>query len=180
MENLARESDCEQRVVDDVDRTVVSELERCGIPVEEVTGKGEVPYRHMGKLGDFTFIRAWYYWTVRGPVPLAVAQELYEDRVGRTDIRVAGHCACPPPEPPWVTHVFGDGRQLYKVKGTEEEQEAEEAQLDKYSPGWRKDILYAVDPAAIASKSFVEGYHIDSELGLYIFVKALLAHGVVE
>ena len=46
---------------------------------------------------SFTFERAWYYWMVRGYVPLDIAVEMYENPKGKKDIRVAGHCACPHP-----------------------------------------------------------------------------------
>jgi len=34
-------------------------------------------------------------------MPLGAAEELYEDPVGHRDVRVVGHCACPPPKD-WV------------------------------------------------------------------------------
>lgn len=151
MENLARALNSPDSVREDVARSVVSELERCGIPVQAADpGRDEVPYQHIGKLGAFTFLRAWCYWVVRGPVPLEVAKELYADRIGKTDIRVAGHCGCPPPEYPWVAYFAADGRRIYSD-----------------------------NPAAEAVRAVVESYHIDTELGLYVFVNALRKHGVV-
>ncbi len=40
----------------------------------------------------FTFERAWYYWIVRGNVPLKVARPLFEDHgdIGRHQVRVGG------------------------------------------------------------------------------------------
>lgn len=175
MENLARKQDPEQLVVEDVDRKVVRELERCGIPAVPVEKGGvEVPYRHIGKLGDFTFKRAWYYWMVWGPVPLRVAEELYMDLVGKTDIRVGGHCGCPSPAEYGTQYEAADGRRIYKRK-----EEDEEERLDKIQPGWRKDYILSDDPAAECERAFVESYHIDSELGLYIFVETLRKHGLV-
>lgn len=177
MNNLARKQNPGQDVINDVDRRVVRELERCGIPVMAVDEGGvEVPYRHIGKLDDFTFRRAWSYWMVHGPVPLPVAEELYKNRIGKTDVRVAGHCGCPAPEYPWVDYFSADGRRIYKTKPSAEEQNREEAALDKHYPDWRDESVYLADPAAEAVRAFVMNYHIDTELGLYIFVAALRNH----
>lgn len=179
MENLARAPDANEYQRRQVERSVLRELERCRIPAIEETARGEVPSQHMGKLGDFTFRRAWYYWVVHGPVPLEVAKELHEDIVGRTDIRVDGHCGCPAPEYPWVKYYDEQGRQIYKLKEADE-QAREEALLDKWSKeDWRAKCTFAEDPAAVAVRSVVERYHIDSELGLRIFVDTLAKHGVV-
>lgn len=49
-------------------------------------------------IASFKFIRCWYYWSVTGYVPMDVAMEMYNDPIGRTAIRVEGHCGCPSPE----------------------------------------------------------------------------------
>ena len=72
MRNLAGNEECDQYIE--------RELTRAGIEV--VRGERmdtEVPASITGKLGDFTFKRAWYYWMVGGNVPLTVAEELYDD-----------------------------------------------------------------------------------------------------
>jgi hypothetical protein len=90
------------------------ELTRCGIPVKTINEKydgGEVGAKVYGELGQFHFYRAWRYYIVNGRLPLNVAEKLYEHPVGRTDIRVNGHCGCPPPKEQAV--VFDDnGIQL--------------------------------------------------------------------
>jgi hypothetical protein len=117
------------------------ELRRCGVPVFYVPkSKQEVEASCEGRLGGYVFQRAWYYWVVHGPVPIEVAKELYADEVGKTDIRVAGHCGCPPPEAPWISWITPEGRKV--------------------------------------AKAYVLTYHIDTELGLYIFVQALKKHGL--
>lgn len=114
----------------EADRYIDSELERCGIDVVKLATprSGEIAGQLEGRLGPFKFDRRWYYWNVEGPVPLPVAEALYEHPVGRTDIRVAGHCGCPPPAQ-WTTKHEG------------------------------RDVVFR--------------YHIDSELGLYLFVQAV-------
>lgn len=100
MRNLAGNKRCDEVVAD--------ELRRSMIPSEPYDGPvGEVPSRLSGRLGPVTFRRAWRYWIANGSVPIALARKLYNDPVGATDIRVAGHCACPPPQPPWTDIVDG-------------------------------------------------------------------------
>ena len=92
MQNLAGNPNC--------DKYIECELNRCGIEIikNEANLRNEVPATIEGKLGKFRFVRAWYYWMVDGPVPLDIAGKLYSDPVGKTDIRVMGHCGCPSPD----------------------------------------------------------------------------------
>jgi hypothetical protein len=164
MKNLAGVKNC--------DIYIKNELRSCGIDIVE--GKrvgGEVAASLQGKLKDFTFQRAWYYWVVEGLVPLHVAQELYADEVGKTDIRVAGHCDCPAPEKPWVTWVADDGREIIS-----ENQKKSFKELAKSHPDWEEFKTEAVEKRFIFSDKpelygspFIDSYHIDSELGLKIF-----------
>ena len=152
------------------------ELVRCGIEVvPESEPLGEPQAKVSGRLGKFRFERAWYYWCVEGSVPLPVAEELYSDPVGKEDIRVAGHCGCPPPAE-WTKCLTEDGREVLDRK-----QEAEYADFVTRHPDMQADMdkyVFADDPATVG-KPFVTSYHIDSELGLYIFVQALKRHGLV-
>jgi hypothetical protein len=157
------------------------ELERARIPVVE---RAE-PFKHpevaqtaTGNLPGFTLSRNWYYWVVVGNVPLEVAKELYADPVGRTDVRVDGHCGCPPPEAPWVKWITSDGREV-----------APRAQYDecvamnermKYKSDFLDGICPDDDPAAKDAKQYVTCYHIDSEVGLRLFVDTLRKHGVTQ
>jgi len=91
MKNLAGVQEC--------DKDIRKELTEAGIRMVAVPkGNTEVPFSVIGQLSYFTFRRAWYYWVVEGDVPLAVAQEMYATEVGKRDVRVVGHCGCPPPE----------------------------------------------------------------------------------
>jgi hypothetical protein len=93
MINLAGKEDC--------DNHIRVELTKAFIPIVEVEKDlrhYEVPFTLIGKLGDFTFKRLWYYWVVKGKVPMAAAKEMYANPNGVKDVRVAGHCGCPPPE----------------------------------------------------------------------------------
>lgn len=64
------------------------------------TGKGEVPADVGGVVHSCYFTRAWSYWTVVCHMPMHLAREMYYEngKIGRYQIRVAGHCGCPPPE----------------------------------------------------------------------------------
>jgi hypothetical protein len=84
------------------DEYIRRELERARISVALADPHNfEVPFTIIGRLGDFVFTRAWTYWVVVGRVPFDVAEELFSDPVGRTDIRVTGHAGCPSPAE-WV------------------------------------------------------------------------------
>jgi len=45
----------------------------------------------LQRKGHFVFVRAWYYWTVSGYVPLEIAEDLYDSTWGRQAVRVGGH-----------------------------------------------------------------------------------------
>jgi len=98
---------------------ILKELGEAGIEVVEgEKSRGEVPHTLAGKLADWNFSRAWYYWVANAEegLPLEVATELHNRKYtanGKRQletygqvIRVAGHCGCPPPEE-WLN---GNGR----------------------------------------------------------------------
>ncbi len=101
MQNLAGDENCDEFIARELSRSRIN-------AVQGKRSCREVPASITGKLGPFTFTRAWYYWMVSGPTPLAVAKELYADPVGRADVRVEGHCGCPAPEKPWTIRKDGE------------------------------------------------------------------------
>lgn len=176
MQNLAGNKDC--------DVPVEKELMRAGIDLlRGMPRDNEVPASIRGQLGKFTFTRAWYYWVVKGDVPIEVARELYEDPVGKTDVRVAGHCMCPAPDK-WTVWKTPDGCRVLAAK----EEEGFKASALKYLGDDSEDSLlklygekyvFSDDPESLGAKQCVGSYHIDSELGLYKFVEALKRHHLV-
>ena len=158
MKNLAGVPEC-----DDYIRV---ELEKARIAVVpcELT-RNEVPYRLTGQLGSFTFRRAWYYWVANGPMPLELAQELYDDPIGKTDIRVAGHCGCPAPEG-WVTYLTPDGYELVKES---ERPDFERCFKDTMVELMEKQKLRFSDDRARDGKPVIDCYHIDTQEGLRLF-----------
>jgi hypothetical protein len=146
------------------DIIIKKELKEAGIEI--VRGdktQGEVPLTLTGKLGTFTFVRAWTYWMVDCKMPLDVAEEMYKDEIGAKFVRVAGHCGCPPPEE-WA---FPRSEDLKKG--------LEELGIKSVTYGELADIL---NSGKIDAPRFVESYHIDTMPGLKLFVETVKKHGL--
>ncbi len=169
MENLAGNSGC--------DLIIREELTQASIIVSSLEDSGEVPASIMGILRKngttiFTFVRAWYYWKIEGSVPLEVAKIIYANPIGEKDVRVAGHCGCPPPEE-WAfpkKEVLLD-LGVYK------------APSEKYPLGQsptNSELAKMCNSGEINEPRFVEIYHIDSQEGLNLFVKTMREHGLVD
>lgn len=176
MKNLAGVEDC--------DRYIREELRHARIEiVEGERSKHEVAASVTGKLGAFKFHRAWYYWVVKGPVPLDVARELYADPVGKTDVRVTGHCACPPPEEPWVHYYDAEGKLVALDIGGKERKQLRSLVASGALPedaGARYRFVDTKEEREeVSVRAVVESYHIDTEVGLRLFAdtirKALLS-----
>jgi hypothetical protein len=107
MKNLAGDVDCDAHIRRELRRAIVPAISCDRDP------NSEVPYRVRGQIGPFALRRAWTYWVATGPVPIEVARALHADPIGREDVRVAGSCACPPPEHPWLDEL--DGRRAVSL-----------------------------------------------------------------
>jgi hypothetical protein len=165
--NLAGVANCDEHIK--------YELERCRIPIEQAQGpiQSEVPYTLIGKLnGPYTFTRLWTYWVVEGLVPLSVAKELYADPVGRDDIRVAGHCGCPPPEA-WAEWITLDEERVIPVPPDNPKIAGVYTMLND------RMVVFSDFPESFDAKQFVTSYHIDSEVGLRVFADTLRAHDLI-
>ncbi len=147
---------------------------RCGINCANNENKV------LGQLGDFKFSFRNYYTVVDGSVPLSVAEELYAIQpVGRTDIRSGGDCGCRPPS----TWAVAKNGSLIVI--TPEET----ANIDYgvtcgsaiYTEAIKNPNYYfcrSADEYARFPK-FIDTYHINTELGLYIFVQKLKEHKLI-
>jgi hypothetical protein len=172
MENLAGKNSC--------DKTIRQELEDCLItPVDTGRRQGEVPSRFTGVLGPYRFRRAWRYYVMEGPVPMTVAEELYADPIGKKEVRVAGHCACPPPEEPW-TGVYDPWtlKQIFRREDYWKQLKTELGEDDVED--WKKRaesyfILVDGDPEDYGVRG-VCLYHIDSMAGLRLFADTIRKH----
>lgn len=167
MDNLAGYKDC--------DRVIRIELIRCGIEiVEGERSTHEVAASITGKLGAFTFRRAWYYWIVCGPMPLDVALKLWADPVGKRDIRCGGHCGCPSPEEYGADYFDAEGNQLWSDPDGKEALAyagfIERGVLDSKSLEGNR---FVPDKRIGYARAEVRSYHVDSELGLYILAGAI-------
>lgn len=166
----------------DADNMITWELIRCGINrINVERTQSEVPYTVEGRLGDFKFRRAWYYWIVEGKVPLAVANKLYEDPVGVTDIRVNGNCGCPSPSGSQIDWETKNGIKLISREEYNSTKEILETTKSDYMKETAKQILSECKILEDESEpvGWVDLYHVDSELGLYIFVQTLRSEGLV-
>ena len=171
MKNLAGREDC--------DKFIEEELTKCGIELIRLPARlrSEVPASIIGRLGKFQFHRAWYYWVVQGLMPLEVAQELYADPVGKTDVRIKGHCGCPPPEERWITWLGKNGKRLLLLKERAEAVKVFEKRKDLLER-FLSEFDFSENPS-VEGEAFIDSYHIDSELGLRIFADALKKHNLV-
>ena len=154
---------------DESDIWAAAELTAAGINVVEVDKPyGEPQTWVKGRLGNIEFSRAWRYWIAKGRVPLDVARRIYEHPIGRKDVRVAGHCGCPPPDE-WARHYDGDERVCVDPDGSEE------ADFDNFIAS---GVLAEGDKPRFAKSAdgltaYVESYHIDSAEGLRLFADAI-------
>lgn len=162
----------------------IAELDAARIPVEVSPEpiRGEVGGSAIGRLGPFAFERAWYYWMVDGLVPLRMAEWLYADPIGKTDVRVEGHCGCPAPDgchlvwrnPTTGAHVHA----RFNERGENEQEKWERWVAEDPDLASDVKIEWADDPAASGAEAFVDGYHIDSAAGLRLFADATRAFGL--
>jgi hypothetical protein len=166
MKNLAGIKEC--------DTYILVELAKADVPVSIVEqDHTEVPYTVTGKLGEFTFRRAWYYWVVNGRVPLGIAQKIYNNPNGVNDVRAGGNCSCPPPEKE-AKWFDADGVQLIEdIDGEAERRWNEWVNTDpplEVVPEYR----FVPDPSVIpGAQAFVDCYHIDTQEGLNYFVSMI-------
>lgn len=136
-------------------------------------GNSEVKSYVRGEFAKwFNFRRNWYYWVATGPVPLFVARKIFDDPVGKTDIRAQGDCSCIDPVTRFDRYA-PDGRLIIPVKNKEE--------FDRFiSSGFLKsDVLdqyhFSDDPVP-GEVEIVDTYHIDSLIGLRVFRGILFSH----
>ena len=107
------------------DEAVRHELRAAGIdPVCGEPAVGEVISSVTGRLGDFTFRRAWCHWVADGLVPLEVALAMHADPAARKGLRVGGHHARPAPGQFATVWLDGEGNLNLPLGDKEETAEA--------------------------------------------------------
>lgn len=156
---------------EEADAYIKAELEMAGIDIiHEPNNACETDVSYTGKLGEFTFKRAWRYWMVSGFMPYEYAVEMYNDPIGKKDVRVAGHCGCPHPEG-YIEYFSPQGKKYAEIKELE-------SYIKKYGDSPiieslknSKDIEWVDDPSKMGVPAIIDHYHIDSLEGLKLFVK---------
>lgn len=150
------------------------ELEGAGITA--ISGKvttGEVKSNITGLLGGITFERAWYYWCVYCWIPYSVALKIYDDPIGKKDVRIDGHCGCLSPD---KCGIMWANKETGKIILQMHEKIQCEGYLGKTGSIVRiaEKILqtheFADDPKVASNENgFASTYHIDSYEGLKLF-----------
>lgn len=182
MKNLAGVKEC--------DKDIRKELYLAGIEIIPIEGKGEVPYTIGGKIGNWKLTRAWTYWIAsvenRGDgLPLEDAMKLHyrpnptdDNEILGTVIRCGGHCGCPSPvefgaQPVYTDELYEELRKLGKY---------EEVEIGgKMYPRVTVGELSRLNREEIIDVPFyVDGYHIDDQVGLNEFKKALEKYYLTE
>ncbi len=162
------------RPMEENDKQICIELKRCSLDVAPWDcGTSEVRTNNCGVLGPSRFHRAWTYWTFSGRVPLEMAKRIYRHPVGYSDIRVGGHSGCPAPEGNYVEWRDPEtGRRYARVMDRENMERFAENHPDMVTK-FMNEYLFHDDPESIGAIGTVDSYHIDTELGLYVFVQFL-------
>lgn len=141
----------------------VRTLNRCGITDVDRSSM-------VGRFKNFLFRFQNYYWIVEGSVPILVANQMFKHPIGKTDIRVGGHCGCLDPMDYGIKWTSADGREVIKTS-----EEIDFKKFEYLGGDWLPEIVQAKyifhdSPESIGAIATVNHYHIDSELGLYIFM----------
>nr|MBA4405594.1 hypothetical protein [Nanoarchaeum sp.] len=161
--------------VKEADEHIQEELYSAGIEiVRGELSKSEVPHSITGKLGDWKFNRAWYYWTTSAQsgkgLPLEIATMMHEREypiIGEKQpknygqvIRVAGHCNCPHP------------RELALPNNESLDKWSKETGIDWMQISYG-ELAKLCNNGTIQASRFVNYYHIDNQLGLNEFARVL-------
>ena len=131
-----------------------------------------VPYSVTGSLGNARFTRQWDRWCVKCKIPLEVADEMYSDPIGRTDMWLDGQPFRPPPGL-WGTEYYdAAGTQLIPEIGGGPMGENLRKHYEKR--GCRIVNLLPAD-----ARGFVVEYHITTLQGLSFFADTLRRYRLV-
>lgn len=147
---------------------------RLGLTPQSINGKLAVV------LGKFVITFYNYYFVVNGRVPLNVADELYAiEPIGRTDIRSGGDCGCRPPAT-WATARNGEVIVVSpKETANMEDWAKKDSEIAKQFIKNPQYQLCHTEEEYAKYPRFVDTYHIDSELGLYLFIQILKKHALI-
>lgn len=176
MQNLAGNKECDQFIKD--------ELYLANIPaISTERTRSEVPYTVIGKIGNWTLTRAWYYWiakveTPTQGLPLKQAMELHnrkhptKDEILGKIIRSGGHCGCPSPDDYGADPIYNDelNVQLEALGYKKEYVEFLKESFIKISVG---EVSKLCNEGKLNVERYVTCYHIDDQIGLNEFAKCI-------
>jgi hypothetical protein len=172
----------------DADKFIKEELYLAGIPEIKIgnTG-GEVPYTIIGKLGNWTFTRAWYYWVARVENPkdglkLDKAIALHKRKHPTNDkmkilgnvIRSGGHCGCPSPAEYGSQPVYDENFDKTLTELGYKKKHHKIIDVDYWDLP-KKEIIKLCNEGKITMERYVDCYHIDDQVGLVEFAKVIAA-----
>lgn len=166
------------------DLLVREELYLAGIPMENEKSNGEVLFNTIGRIGKWTFRRAWYYWIVctektEDGLPLSVAMELHyrknpidDTMIMGTSIRSGGHCECPAPDEYGSKPVYDEAFNT-KLKELGYKEQYSNILKSNYIPISVGEVSELCNQGKLKVNRYVNIYHIDDQIGLNIFVETL-------
>jgi hypothetical protein len=185
MQNLAGNNDA--------DKFIKEELYLAGIPQVKIDlARSEVPYSIIGKLGKWTFRRAWYYWVAsventKDGLVLAKAVALHETPHPTDDkkkilgnvIRSGGHCGCPSPAEYGASPIYNEEFDKQLIALGYKKRRFESVNIE----GWdlnNGEIRKLNEEGKIKVDFYVECYHIDDQVGLTEFAKAIAPDAIAQ
>ena len=166
----------------DADKHIKEELYIAGIEAIDENAKGEVPYTIIGRLGNWKFRRAWYYWVAsverdEDGLPLKVAMKLHNiehptKKIMGNVVRSGGHCACPVPDEYGAQPVYNDAldNQLIALGYKKEYNNFLKKSFIPITVG---EISQLCNEGKLTVERYVDCYHIDDQIGLFEFAKTL-------
>lgn len=159
--------------IDKTDKILEDELKLAGIDIvrhNERISHPEVNTHISGKLNGWEFRRNWYYWVGVGMMPIEIARDIFALEAGKRYIRAGGDCTCPPPDSYVKVWILG-GRKV--IPEDEEDKFKKLINDGLVSRNILEEYIFSDDPEGIGANAFVESYHVDTQLGLYILAEKI-------
>lgn len=168
--------------VKDADNYIREELYLAGIPTVNKISEGEVPFTIIGKIGDWTFRRAWYYWVVSADelgLPLNTALELHNMKHPNPSVKImgnvvrsGGHCGCPSPDE-YGAQPHYDEKLEEQLLTLGYKKEYFELIKKEYIPITVGEISKLCNEGKLTVERYVDCYHVDDQIGLNEIAKII-------
>ena len=174
MINLAGNKKCNE--------TILEELYLANIPaIKCEQSTGEVPYSYEGKIGNWTFRRRWYYWSVSVGdkdlgLPLKEALELHNKKHPTKDsilgniIRCGGHGGAPSPDEYGAQPIYNEALTEALV-ALGYEKIYFKLQDQWHVPITVGEVSELCNSGKLTVERYVDNYNIDEQIGLNEFAK---------